>query len=88
LIQKLLKIQKLKNYYLYEEVLHVLEELVKVAELGIFSMGDTEFQNRKLVETGIANYFKDKNVHVFSDKEVKLKDMLDKYQQYKVFFSR
>jgi len=82
---KAFKDSKLKNYYLYEEVLHVLEELVKVAELGIFSMGDTEFQNRKLVETGIANYFKDKNVHVFSDKEVKLKDMLDKYQQYKVF---
>ena len=82
---KTFKESKLENYCLYEEVLHVLEELIKVAELGIFSMGDTEFQNRKLVETGIANYFKDKNVHVFSDKEINLKEMFDRYQQYRIF---
>ena len=79
------KASKLTDYSLYDEVLEILEKLSKIAELGIFSKGDFEFQKAKLKNTKIEDFFKGKNVHIFQDKILNIK-ALNQYKNYKIFF--
>jgi len=82
---KTFKDSNLTKYSLYDEILLVLPSLANVAELGIFSKGEDAFQNAKLQATGIENFFKQKNVHIFKDKDVNVKSVIEKYKDLKIF---
>ncbi len=75
----------LKKYALYDEILPVIKKLRGSAELGIFSKGETKFQNNKLDRTGLKKYFKKDNVHIFEDKNANLKNVFFKYKDFNVF---
>jgi FMN phosphatase YigB (HAD superfamily) len=75
----------LLEYKIYGEVLGTLENLNNFVTLGIFSKGEMQFQQTKLEKTGIAKFFKEKNIHIFDDKNIKLTEVLDKYQSFKMF---
>lgn len=79
------KTSKLTEYSLYNEVFDVLGSLSKIAELGIFSKGELEFQKAKLKNTKIESFFKEENVHIFQDK-IANANILNKYRDYEVFF--
>jgi FMN phosphatase YigB (HAD superfamily) len=80
------KDSNLKEYSVYKEVMQVLDETSKIAMLGIFSKGETEFQKTKLEKTGMAKFFKNEHMHIFVDKEANLTKIMDKYKDYKIFF--
>ena len=82
---KMFKESLLTKYVSYEEVLTELGELSKFAELGIFSKGEMGFQNVKLEETGLSDFFKKENIHVFKDKDMFIGNVLDKYKQRNIF---
>lgn len=72
---------------IYKEVIRALEDLKKIAVLGIFSEGDLDFQKTKLKEDGIDKYFGKENVHIVSNKLDALKNVLRKYnKETKTFF--
>jgi len=79
------KNSQLTRYTVYVEVMSVLEKLSKIAELGIFSKGESEFQKTKLAKTGMEKFFKDKNIHIFIDKDVNLINVLGKYRDSGIF---
>lgn len=79
------KESKLSEHKIYEEVIGVLENLKKIAVLGIFSKGETQFQKTKLEKTGMAKFFKEENVHIFDDKEINLTQVLGRYKNSKIF---
>jgi FMN phosphatase YigB (HAD superfamily) len=80
------KDSSLTNFSLYNEVLPVLESLANITELGIFSKGEDTFQNYKLQQTGISNFFKQEHVHVFEDKDINLKSIIGKYKDFEIYF--
>jgi FMN phosphatase YigB (HAD superfamily) len=82
---KTFKDSNLTQYSLYEEILSVLPSLASVAELGIFSKGEDKFQNTKLQQTGIKNFFERENVHVFEDKDINLKNVIEQYNGSKIY---
>lgn len=67
------------TYSLYKEVLDTFSQLKEIADFGIFSEGDIAFQQRKLRETNIENYFNIDHVHIFEEKNNKLIKLLEKY---------
>jgi len=79
------KDSQLTEYASYKEVISVLENLSEIAELGIFSKGESEFQKTKLEKTGMARFFKEENIHIFIDKDVNLINVLEKYKDLKIF---
>lgn len=80
------KESKLLKHKIYNEVIEVLENLSKIAILGIFSKGETEFQKTKLKKTGMMKFFKDNNVHIFDDKDANLINVLKKYKNSNKLF--
>lgn len=66
-------------YELYKEVSHALYELSTIATLGVFSQGEIAFQEKKMRETNIEQYFSDDHIHIL---EFKLEMMNDILQQY------
>ena len=74
-----------KKYAPYDEIPPTIKRLSKSFDLGIFSKGEIEFQNNKLDKTGLRKYFKKSNIHIFEDKNANLKDVIGKYDNYKVF---
>ncbi len=79
------KESKLLSHKIYQEVAEVLSNLSKIATLGIFSKGETEFQKTKLKKTGMIKFFKENNIHIFADKDVNLINVLKKYASTKLF---
>jgi FMN phosphatase YigB (HAD superfamily) len=79
------KDSKLKDYSIYDEINKILTQLTKIASLGIFSKGETEFQRTKLEKTGMLNFFEEKNIYIFNDKDVNLISVLQKYKNSKLF---
>ena len=79
------KASGLTQYSLYDEVKPVLVKLSKIAELGIFSKGEGEFQKAKLEMTGINNLFLNKDIHVFEDKDQNLKEVIKHYANWKIY---
>ena len=76
---------QLKKHSVYDEVHSVLENLSKVAELGIFSEGETDFQKTKLNKTDIKKYFKKKYVHIALNKKDEIRNILNKYSNKQLF---
>lgn len=75
----------LSEYKIYEEVMQILGSLGKVATLGIFSKGETEFQRTKLKKTEIMKFFKENNIHIFGDKDANLINVLEIYKDSMLF---
>lgn len=69
-------------FSLYEEVYGVLEELSKVAYLGIFSEGDIVFQKNKLKQTNIEKYFLEEHTHIVSKKAEAIEQLIKKYKDH------
>lgn len=76
----------LSEHKIYEEVISVLENLNKVALLGIFSEGNIDFQIRKLKETNIEKYFAQDNTHIVLNKLDELKGIFQRYKNRNFFF--
>lgn len=74
------------EHKIYDEVISVLEELEKIAILGIFSEGNIDFQKKKLKETGIEKYFEEIHTHIVLDKFSELKKVFKKYEDKNIFF--
>ncbi len=80
------KKSKLKYHKIYPEVREALKRLSRIAVLGIFSEGELDFQSKKLIDTGIYDFFDKKNTHIVLSKLTDLKTVLTKYQDRKIFF--
>lgn len=81
-----LKQSNLTIFTLYKEVESTLEELSRVATLGIFSQGEVAFQKKKLNETKIAQYFFEEHTHIVQYKVDVMKEVFDTYKGSKIFF--
>jgi len=75
----------LKKHSVYNEVNDVLTKLSRIAILGIFSEGDLEFQENKLLKTGIQKHFDKDYIHIAEKKEEILKKIIQKYINNRVF---
>lgn len=77
----------LTTFEVYDEVKETLEKLKNVATLGLFSQGEIAFQNKKLHQTDIKNYFAEEHTHIVEYKLDVLEDILSRYKSNaKVFF--
>lgn len=81
----LFKSSQLKELSVYDEVREVLNKLLLVANLGIFSEGKIELQKTKLKKTDIEKYFKKELTHIVEKKEEELKKVLSKYKDSMLF---
>lgn len=79
------KDSNLSSFKNFEEVADVLEELSKIAKIGIFSTGERNFQHDKLLNTKIMSFFKPEDIHVSEDKEQVIEEILQKYSQREIF---
>ncbi len=75
----------LEMYALYEEVIPVLVEIGKIAKLGIFSEGDEDFQQTKLIKTNLQKYFPKEYIHIAQKKTDILEKMLKEYTDQQLF---
>lgn len=82
---KVFKKSKLQKHLAYEEVYDVLNEISKIAKIGIFSEGQVEFQKNKLAKTKIEKYFQQEHLHIVEEKEKKIGKILRKYKNYVVY---
>lgn len=74
-----------KKHFVYEEVCDVLSKLSKIATLGIFSEGETEFQINKIKKTRIKKYFSKNHIYIVGEKEIHLQEILIKYKDNRFF---
>jgi len=82
-----LKESELKIFEIYEEVKETLVELSTVAKLGILSQGQIAFQEKKLRETNIAQYFFEEHKHIVEYKIDVMKEVFERYHnKAKVYF--
>jgi FMN phosphatase YigB (HAD superfamily) len=82
-----LKASNLTHFELFEEVNETLEQLAKIATLGILSQGEIAFQNKKLEKTKIKEYFLSEHTHIAEYKIDVMKEILGKYKgKAKVYF--
>lgn len=77
----ILKKSNLANFQLYNEVLDTFSQLKEVADFGIFSEGDIVFQQKKMRETNIENYFRKEHIHIFAQKNEMIKQILELYKK-------
>jgi FMN phosphatase YigB (HAD superfamily) len=65
-----------KNFY--EETIAVLEEISKMATVGIFSKGDERFQKEKI--KSISRFLNEDNINITLDKYKKLPEIIKKHK--------
>lgn len=71
------------NKNLYKDT-PILNDLSKLAEIGIFSKGDLDFQIKKI--TPLKKYFNEDKINIFKNKIEKIEEVLEKYIDYEVYF--
>lgn len=76
---------QLQKHSVYEEVYSVLNQLSKIAKLGIFSEGDLNLQKTKLLKTDIHKYFSKEHIHIVPKKDEIIEGILQKYKNTTVF---
>lgn len=81
----LFKESQLRQHSVYDEVREVLNKLLSVASLGIFSEGEIKIQRKKLKTTDIEKYFKKELTHIVETKEGELKKVLVRYKDNILF---
>jgi len=74
--------QKMFMSSFYKDV-DVLKPLSKIAKIGIFSKGDSKFQQEKLVS--IRTFLNEENVNIFTNKIDKINQVLNKYRNFKIY---
>jgi len=62
----------------YKETVGVLEEISKIATVGIFSKGDERFQKEKI--KSISRFFSEGHINITLDKYKKLPEIIKKYK--------
>jgi FMN phosphatase YigB (HAD superfamily) len=75
----------LQDFGLYDDVLETLIELRAYATLGIFSQGESEFQQTKLTSTKISDYFLPEDVHILLSKDEDLTKVFMNYNDHKIY---
>lgn len=73
---------KIQTYKAYDEVYEVLSELKGLADLGILSQGEVLWQERKLHETNLKQFFLQEHTHIVFSKEETIEEILKKYQDH------
>lgn len=68
---------------LYKESLNVLEQLSKIAIIGIFSRGHSEFQKKKI--DAITHLLDTKHIHIIVDKHVSLPKIIKRYKNENLY---
>lgn len=68
---------------IYKDTDYFLNKLHKTVNVLIFSKGEKKFQIRKLMT--INKYINKKNIHIYPDKVTKIKDLINKYKNNKIF---
>lgn len=79
------KNSNLKDYKNYDETGKVLKDLSKKNDLGIFSEGEKDLQEKKLEKTGIKKYFNRNNIYMLQGKSLSIKKIFKKYKNDSVF---
>lgn len=72
----LFKESNLIDFQVYDDVSQSLKDVKQLAEIGIFSEGDKEFQYNKLKNTRLLPLFSEKHIHVFEKKKDFLKEII------------
>src|SRR6266581_810162 len=76
-----------ETFSIFDDIFPVLAKLTGIAELGIFSQGDSDLQRKKLQKTNIENFFNREHIYIVQDKISMAKDILKKYSEdEKIFF--
>jgi len=83
---KAFKESGLTSYILYPGVKNILEQLSGTYTLGILSQGETDFQMKKLTETGILDIFDKNHIFIIPDKLQALSDIMGQLSQQDVIF--
>lgn len=79
------KKSNLKEYKNYNEVKKVLKSFSEKLDLGIFSEGEKDFQEKKLENTGIKEYFNKNDIYILQGKNLSIKKVFKKYEKNSVF---
>jgi FMN phosphatase YigB (HAD superfamily) len=79
------KKSNLKEYKNYDEVKKVLESLSKKLDLGIFSEGEKNLQEKKLENTGIKKYFNKNDIYILQGKNLSIKKIFKKHEKGSIF---
>lgn len=75
------------NIDLFEENMYkdtsVIRDLSRVATIGIFSKGDSDFQKQKLTLFG--ELLDGENIHIYPNKINKINEVLEKYKDFQIY---
>lgn len=75
------------NIDLFEENMYkdtsLVRDLSKVAVIGIFSKGDSDFQKQKI--TFFGDFLDNDNIYIFPDKLSKINEVLGQYNNFQVY---
>ncbi len=61
----------------------VIRDLSRVATIGIFSKGDSDFQKQKL--TFFGELLDGENIHIYPNKINKINEILEKYKDFQIY---
>jgi FMN phosphatase YigB (HAD superfamily) len=73
------------QYVIYDEVLQTLQDLQKIAKLGIFSEGVLKFQQKKLTRTAITHLFHTEHIHIVERKSDVIESVFSLYKDHKIY---
>ncbi|MBI2033127.1 MAG: hypothetical protein HYT10_01535 [Candidatus Levybacteria bacterium] len=74
---------KFMKSHFYQETFQVLEKLSAIGTLGIFSQGNTKFQNAKI--KSIKHFFHKEHIHIVENKKNIFEKIISKYDAEKVY---
>ncbi|MGE5042308.1 MAG: HAD family hydrolase [Candidatus Levyibacteriota bacterium] len=80
------KKSNLTSYNLYPQTKKVLEQLKSSFRLGILSEGETDFQMKKLQETGILGLFDRAHIFIITNKIESLPGIMEHLKEEEVVF--
>jgi phosphoglycolate phosphatase-like HAD superfamily hydrolase len=81
---KLFKDSNLSTFSAYEEVIGVLQALGRDVTLGVFSEGDIDLQQTKLMRTALSTHFASDHIHIVAEKHKSLENILKKYEKQRL----
>lgn len=76
---------KLAKYSLHKDVKQALDKILQIAEIGIFSEGEKNFQYKKLEKTNILKKFNPENIFIAKNKMEIIDTILEKYANKKIY---